>query len=236
MPAWGEAKDAKGRDKVTKVREMEAIVQQKERDQRKAEELAESQRQPNVRNRLNTRYGIGNGATTQLAVAAGGGAVVVAGGGGGCHLSLPKAERREKTKEEVEKLRKRLEDIDAKNTHTLEQYVFRDNPFGRKDPQTGQLIEESKYFSGKGSVADAKENLIQLRLNTTGWLARKAMQQREKAAQEAEAKRERDKSADVLTAASVGDHEQLKKLLNDELQKFNGSYLRLQFGHAAVSS
>ena len=227
MPIWGESKDSKGRDKVAKVREMEAIVKQKERDQRKAEEAAASQRQPHVRKRLQKRYGIGDGTTTQelLDRFTGGGVEPepepqqvsgsAPGGGGGkalvlsgserqhlrSHVALPKSQQRENTKAEVDRLRQRLGAIERRNTMTLEQYFPPEN------------------------LALAQERLEQLRLNTTGYLARKAAEHKQKEKQEAEAKREREKSADILTAASVGDHVQLQKLLDDELKEFNGAHL-----------
>ena len=202
MPTWGDDQDSKGREKVEKVREMEAIVRQKERDQRKAAELAESQRQPHLRKRLQKRYGIGDGTTTQELldrfVEPEPEPQQLGGGGGGdgkalvlsgserqhlrSHVSLPKSQQRENTKAEVERLKARLNAIERRNTMTLEQY------FPPED------------------LAVAKESLKQLRLNTTGYLARKVAEHKQKEEEEAEAKREREKSADVLSAASVGDH------------------------------
>lgn len=220
MPVWGDAKDAKGREAIAKVNEMEAITKQKERDRLKEEELAESQRQPNVRSRLHKRYGIGDGTTTkELVEQFTGGAVEPepepeqASGGVGralvlssgdrdhlrSHVSLPKAEQRAKTKAEVEKLRLRLEAIDRRNTMTLEQYL---------PPE--KLVE-------------AKKNLVQMRANTTGYLARKAAEYKDKKEQDEAARKEREKSADILTAASVGDDVQLRLLLKDELKIFYGS-------------
>ena len=226
-PMWGASKDAKGKDKVAKVREMETIVKQKERDARKAAELAESQRQPHMRNRLHKRYNIGDGTTTaevldqftggavepepepeQIGGGGGGGgggtALALSGGGGRTsptsrpHASLPKHEQRERTKAEVDKLRRRLGEIERRNTMSLEEYFTPDD------------------------LVVAQQNLEQMKLNTTGYLARKVEEHKRASAQEAADKREREKSADVLTAASVGDLEQLRHLLADELQEYNG--------------
>eukprot|EP01043_Picozoa_sp_COSAG02_P097691 COSAG02_NODE_33900_length_492_cov_1.310433_1_plen_139_part_10 len=138
---------------MAKVREMEAIVKQKERDQRRAEEEAESQRQPHVRKRLQKRYGIGDGTTTQelLDRFTGGGVEPepepqqlsggAAGGGGGkalvlsggerqhlrSHVALPKSQQRDNTRAEVERLRHRLGEIERRNTMTLEQYFPPEN-------------------------------------------------------------------------------------------------------------
>ena len=173
--------------------------------------------------RLNRRYGLnksvtGNSAVdewtgvapepepepqAQIADAGGGGSrqLALAGGGGGAggaavpYAALPKSEKRERTRDEVERYRRRVAAIETRNTMTLEEYI---------SPE---------------QMAVAKENLATLRLNTTGYLARKVQEGKEAAAKEAAEQREREKSPDVFAASSAGDVEQLRFLLAREAQR-----------------